>query len=95
MNIQWLGHCAFKLVESTGTTIVTDPFDDIEVGYKMPQVSCDAVTVSGKNAEAVTSIFSVDKPPMLIDTEGAFEVDGVHITIMQTRMQFQILTNAR
>ena len=40
MKIQWLGHSCFKLVESTGTTIVTDPYGD--VGYQMPLTRADA-----------------------------------------------------
>ena len=28
MKIQWLGHSSFKLEESTGTSIVTDPFEE-------------------------------------------------------------------
>ena len=33
MNIQWLGHSAFRLVESTGTTIITD-VEHILRGYE-------------------------------------------------------------
>ena len=79
MDIQWLGHSAFKLVESTGTTIVTDPFDNIEVGYNMPQVSCDVVTVCSRECTETFKSCSQDKLPLLINSEGAFEVDGVHI----------------
>ena len=47
MNIQWLGHSAFRLVESTGTTIITDPYDGSMVGYDLPSgLTADIVTVS-------------------------------------------------
>ena len=45
MKITWLGHSAFKLEESTGTTVVTDPYNSY-VGFRMPRVAADIVTVS-------------------------------------------------
>ena len=45
MKITWLGHSAFKLEESTGTTVVTDPYHSY-VGFRMPRVAADIVTVS-------------------------------------------------
>ena len=45
MKITWLGHSSFRLEESTGTTVVTDPYDSY-VGYDMPEVKADIVTVS-------------------------------------------------
>ena len=45
MKIEYLGHSCFKLTESTGTSVVCDPYDD-SVGYVMPEVEADAVTVS-------------------------------------------------
>lgn len=38
MKIQWLGHSSFKLEESTGTSIVTDPFDESVVGLQCPRL---------------------------------------------------------
>lgn len=45
MRIKWLGHACFKIVSSGGIRIVTDPFDD-NVGYKLPKVTADIVTLS-------------------------------------------------
>ena len=45
MKITWLGHSSFLLEESTGTKIVTDPYHSY-VGYEMPKVEADIVTVS-------------------------------------------------
>ena len=45
MKIRYLGHSSFQLIESTGTTIVTDPYSD-KLGCSMPEVTADAVTVS-------------------------------------------------
>jgi L-ascorbate metabolism protein UlaG (beta-lactamase superfamily) len=49
MKIQWLGHSSFKLEESTGTTIITDPYNNI--GFDMPKVVADAVTLSHTHSE--------------------------------------------
>lgn len=45
MKIRYLGHSSFLLTESTGTAIVCDPYGSA-VGYSMPEVSANAVTVS-------------------------------------------------
>ena len=45
MKITWLGHSAFKLEESTGTTVVTDPYHSY-IGYKMPRVTADTTTTT-------------------------------------------------
>ena len=57
MKIRYLGHSCFALTESTGTTIVTDPYGSI--GYTMPPVKRNALPVSHEhsiihNAGAVT-----------------------------------------
>ena len=46
MKITWLGHSSFRLEESTGAVVVTDPYDAKIVGYEMPKVKADIVTVS-------------------------------------------------
>ena len=46
MKIQWLGHSCFRLTESTGTTVITDPFKPAAVGYAMAYATADAVTLS-------------------------------------------------
>jgi L-ascorbate metabolism protein UlaG (beta-lactamase superfamily) len=45
MKIKWLGHSCFKITSSKGTRILTDPFDD-NVGYNIPSVETDIVTIS-------------------------------------------------
>lgn len=77
MKIQYLGHSCFKLTESTGTTIVTDPYKGI--GYEMPTgISSDAVTVSHGHYDH-DNVKSLDGKPVLIDKEGSYELPGVEI----------------
>lgn len=45
MKIKWLGHSCFKITSKRGIRILTDPFDD-NVGYRVPSVEADIVTLS-------------------------------------------------
>lgn len=77
MKIQWLGHSAFRLEESTGTEIITDPYHPF-VGYEMTKTAADAVTVSHNHRDH-NYVESVLNSPRIIQGLGAFEVKGVHI----------------
>lgn len=82
MKIQWLGHSCFKLIESTGTAILTDPYDGT-VGEIMPKVSADAVTLSHHHGDH-DCLDNVEGKPMIIDERGGYEVEGVDIFSMRT-----------
>ena len=43
VEIKWFGHAFFQITSSSGTQIITDPFR--YMGYPMPEVWPDAVTV--------------------------------------------------
>lgn len=45
MKIKWLGHSSFLLESERGIKIITDPFDET-LGYKMPRIKVNIVTVS-------------------------------------------------
>lgn len=45
MKITWLGHACYHLTASSGSTLLTDPFDRA-VGYPLPSKAADVVTVS-------------------------------------------------
>lgn len=77
MKITWLGHSSFKLEESTGTTIVTDPYHSY-VGYEMPKVDADIVTVSHAHNDHCF-ISNVGGDPTVLNRAGAYEIGGVHI----------------
>lgn len=82
MKVQWLGHSCFKLEESTGTTIVTDPYNSY-VGYPMPEVCADVVTVSHNHNDHNKSEL-VKGEPIILNSQGVFEVKGVHIRSLKT-----------
>ena len=78
MKITKIGHSSFLLEESTGTKIVTDPFDD-SVGLTMPHIEADAVTISHDHYDH-NNLDAIIGSPMILNDEGAFEVSGVHIS---------------
>ena len=77
MKIRYLGHSCFALTESTGTTIVTDPYGN--VGFRMPPVKADAVTVSHSHYDH-NNVGAVLGSPFVFDKEGQYEIGGVEIT---------------
>jgi len=78
MKIQYLGHSCFKLTESTGTTIIADPYKGI--GYELPTpLTADAVTVSHQHYDH-NNVGAVSGKPVVIDKDGFFELPGVEIT---------------
>lgn len=77
MKIQYLGHSSFKLTESTGTSVVTDPYDP-SVGISMPEVSADAVTISHHHYDH-DNYKAVGGNPRVIDRETSYDLPGVEI----------------
>lgn len=78
MKIQWLGHAAFKLTESTGTSVITDPFKPAAVGYAMAYSTCDAVTLSHGHQDH-NFVEGVKGKPRVIETTGVFDVNGIPV----------------
>ena len=82
MKIRYLGHSSFQLIESTGTTIVTDPYSS-SLGSEMPAVTADAVTVSHHHYDH-DSVERVGGKPLVIDKEGSYDVTGVEINSIRS-----------
>lgn len=77
MKIEYLGHSCFKLTNSAGISVVCDPYSD-EIGYKMPKVEADAVTVSHRHFDH-DCVRNVSNNPAVFDKEGVFDIHGVKI----------------
>jgi L-ascorbate metabolism protein UlaG (beta-lactamase superfamily) len=82
MKIKWLGHSCFKIKDSRGVRILTDPFDD-NLGYKVPSVETDIVTVSHQHydhnfTDCVNGDFEI------IDKVGNFNINDIPITGIHT-----------
>ena len=82
MKIEDLGHSCFKLTESTGTSIVCDPYSE-EVGFHMPAISADAVTVSHGHYDH-NAIEKVGGNPKIIDKESSIDLSGVEINSVKS-----------
>ena len=78
MKIQWLGHSAFRLTESTGASVITDPFDPSAVGYGMAYLPCDAITSSHGHSDH-NNFKGVKGNPVIINQTGTFDVNGIKI----------------
>lgn len=83
MIIQYLGHSCFKLTESTGTSVVCDPYSEKTVGYAMPQVSADAVTISHHHDDH-DCVANVSGNPVIIDKESTHDLPGVEINSVKS-----------
>ena len=82
MEIIYLGHSAFKL-KGRNATLVADPFDKKTVGFSMPKVSADIVTVSHQHQDhnAVERVGGTARrsKPYIIEAPGEYEVNGVGV----------------
>lgn len=78
MKIQYLGHSCFKLTESTGTSVVTDPYQ--KIGYELPKgIKATAVTVSHDHFDH-NNISAIGGNPTILRKDGFFDLGGVEIT---------------
>lgn len=81
MKIRYLGHSCFVLTESTGTSVVLDPYGD--VGFDLPETHADVVTVSHAHYDH-NNTGAIKGNPVIIDREGQYEVGGVTITAIKS-----------
>lgn len=77
MKLTYLKHSAF-LIEGEGATILTDPYPT-SVGYKMPKVSPNIVSVSHHHYDHC-DLSAVSGKYTLLEKAGSYNVDGVKIT---------------
>lgn len=82
MIIEYLGHSCFKLTESTGTSVVCDPYAE-EVGFAMPKVEADAVTISHHHYDH-DGVANVTGNPVIIDSEYSHDLSGVEINSIKS-----------
>ena len=82
VEIRWLGHACFLITAGDGTRILTDPFDDT-LGYDLPAVSADIVTVSHAHFDH-NNVGVVQGSPEVVDSPGDRSFGGVRIRGVQT-----------
>lgn len=77
MKIKWHGHSCFEITTNKGTVILTDPFDE-KVGYKVPKVNADIVTVSHDHYDHNNTSAIISRHE-LINNLGEHQVEDVKI----------------
>jgi L-ascorbate metabolism protein UlaG (beta-lactamase superfamily) len=86
MDIIYYGHACFKLRGKEGT-VVTDPYHEA-VGFKLPGISADVVTVSHAHADhnALEQVSSTARRerPFYISELGEYEVGGISVFGVKT-----------
>lgn len=82
MEIIWYGHACFRLHERGGPYIVTDPYDD-SIGYTLPSLRADIVTVSHGHSDH-NYVQGVRGNPKVLNGPGEYEIQEVFITGIPT-----------
>lgn len=77
MQIRSLGHACFLLTTEAGVRLVLDPYD-AAVGYPLPEVTADIVTISHEHHDHSNRDL-VEGNPFIIDREGHEQMQGVSI----------------
>ena len=83
MEIEWLGHACFKITGSSGISVVTDPFEGRDVGYKTPEVAADVVLVSHEHFDH-NKAHVVKGRPAVIRSVGLHRVKGIDVKGIQS-----------
>jgi len=81
MEITWYGQSCFRLRDKLAT-VITDPYDR-SIGYTLPRVRADIVTISHHHPDH-NYVQGVKGEPKVIDGPGEYEVRGVFITGIPT-----------
>jgi L-ascorbate metabolism protein UlaG (beta-lactamase superfamily) len=76
MQITWYGHSCFRLRGRSGT-VVTDPYGD-EIGYNLPRVRADIVTVSHDHPDH-SNVKAVKGKPKIITGPGEYEIKDIFV----------------
>lgn len=82
MKIQYLGHSSFKITANNGTAIITDPYAP-QIGFKMPDVSADVVTISHGHFDH-NNVNAVGGNPRVLEGETNSCVSGVEINSVKS-----------
>lgn len=77
MEITWYGHSCFRITERGYATVVTDPFD-ANLGYEVPRLKADIVTVSHL-APGHSNLSAIKGYQRVIDGPGEYEIGEVFI----------------
>jgi L-ascorbate metabolism protein UlaG (beta-lactamase superfamily) len=81
MQITWYGHSCFRLRGRRGS-VITDPYGK-EIGYRLPRLRADIVTVSHDHPDH-SNVKAVKGKPKVIGGPGEYEIKGIFIIGIST-----------
>lgn len=81
VDIDWFGQSCFRLREGN-FIIITDPYDK-SIGYNLPRLRADIVTIS-HDAPGHANAAAIKGDPKVLMRPGEYEVKGVFLTGIQT-----------
>jgi L-ascorbate metabolism protein UlaG (beta-lactamase superfamily) len=82
MEITWYGHSCFRMIERGVASVVTDPYDE-SIGYPLPRLRADIVTVS-HDAPGHNAVGTVQRVRHELIRPGEYEIGGLFITGVAT-----------
>lgn len=77
VDIDWFGQSCFRLREGN-LIIITDPYDK-SIGYNLPRLRADIVTIS-HDAPGHANAAAIKGDPKVLTRPGEYEVKGVFLT---------------
>lgn len=77
MKIRWYGHACFLMESENETKVLIDPFDG-SVGYEVPELTADIVTVSHDHYDH-NYTEKVQGNPTIIKDAAQYEIQGIKI----------------
>jgi len=77
MKIKWYGHSCFEITSNSRMKIITDPFDE-RVGYNVPSVHADIITVSHSHYDHDNTSM-VKSKHVLINTIGENFIEDIKV----------------
>jgi len=83
MEIIWYGHACFRITERSMATVVTDPYNEAEIGYDALKLKADIVTISHADP-GHNFVQAVKGASWEITGPGEYEIGGVFLTAVQT-----------
>ena len=82
MEIRWYGHACFGVTGEAGEVIVTDPYDE-SIGYQMPDLRADVVTVSHEHHDH-NNVAAVKGNPEVVRGPGEHIASGIRFLGVNT-----------
>ncbi len=76
MRITWLGHAAFRLTDSAGRSVITDPYTPEGVGYAPIRETADLVIISSDDDDAHCRADLIPGAPEVVNALTVAQSDG-------------------